>query len=101
MNVSVKYFNPFREITGKKDELVQLDEPTIAGLVSKLANSYGTRFRQTILSPEVGNAGARITSDQVIVAESIGILVSGRYATVETRLQDGDEVAFLLKAVGG
>ncbi|MCL5957958.1 MAG: MoaD/ThiS family protein [Chloroflexi bacterium] len=101
MKVTVKYFNPFREITGKKDELVHIEEPIVAGLVSQLIKNYGARFQKTILSCEAKKSGYTITSREVEVADSIGILVGGRFATEDTPLQEGDEVAFLLKAVGG
>jgi len=93
MMVKAKYFAAVRDITGRRDEELALeDEATLQNALTKLSDIYGDKFRSSIYTPEEG------------LREDIMLLVNGeavsRDALQKTRLKDGD-VIVIMPPVGG
>ena len=80
MRVHVKYFASFRDITGRREEAMEVpDGVTVEGLREHVKGLYE-------------GMAAR---DQVLVA------VNGVFAPLETVVVEGDEVAFFPPVSGG
>ena len=80
MRISVKYFASFRDMTGRREETIEVPEGmTVEGLREHVKGLY------------VKMAGR----DQVLVA------VNGVFAPLETVVVEGDEVAFFPPVSGG
>lgn len=94
MKVKVRYFAQLREITGKREDLVELEEGTSIGrLLEILSNKYGEKFREYIYG--LGE----------FEGISLNFLLNGRNislgAMFETKLQDGDVLSILPPVAGG
>ena len=80
MRIHVKYFASFRDITGRREEVMEVpDGVTVEGLRDHVKGLYERM------------AGR----DQVLVA------VNGAFAHLETVVEEGDEVAFFPPVSGG
>ena len=77
MKVRVKYFAPYREKTGKKEEYIEGNFKTVHDLVNYIRENY------------------RIDTDFLMVAVNRAIV------TREKELSDADEVAFFPPVSGG
>mgnify|MGYP006267132749 FL=1 len=94
IKVTVRFFTTLREITGKKEEQVELSRPpTVASLLKQLSKEHGKEFGDYVYD-ELGN-----------VRGHLQFLVNGRSVTalkdMRTRLQDGDQLAILPPVGGG
>ncbi|MEM2238887.1 MAG: ubiquitin-like small modifier protein 1 [Candidatus Bathyarchaeia archaeon] len=94
MKVKIKYFAHLREITGKREDLVELEEDTSVGkLLEALSNKYGEKFREYIYG--LGE----------FEGVSLNFLLNGRNISLdkmfETKLQDGDVLSILPPVAGG
>ncbi|MEM2850054.1 MAG: ubiquitin-like small modifier protein 1 [Candidatus Bathyarchaeia archaeon] len=94
MKVKIKYFAYLREITGKREDLVELEEDTSVGkLLEALSNKYGEKFREYIYG--LGE----------FEGVSLNFLLNGRNISLdkmfETKLQDGDVLSILPPVAGG
>jgi len=93
MKVEVKFFTSLREITGKKVDEIQLQNPiTVNELITLLSEKYGKNFREYIY-----NKGD--------VQVFLSFLVNGKNINImqrfDTKLQEGDVVAILPPVGGG
>jgi len=80
LRIHVKYFASFRDITGRREEVMEVpDGVTVEGLREHVKGLYERM------------AGR----DQVLVA------VNGVFASLETVVEEGDEVAFFPPVSGG
>jgi len=90
--IKVIFFSILKDITKKKEDTLEI-ESTVASAIQKLILKYGDDLRQKLLDDN-GN-----------VRKHIVTYVNGkdvRYLTgFETKLFDGDEIAFLPAAAGG
>ncbi len=94
MKVKIRYFALLRELTGKREELVELEEDTSVGkLLETLSAKYGGRFRDYLYG--VGE----------FEGLSLNFLLNGRNVSLdkgfETKLQDGDVLSILPPVAGG
>lgn len=94
MKVKVRYFALLREFTGKREDLVELEEDTSVGeLLETLSAKYGEKFRDYLYG--VGE----------FEGLSINILLNGRNISLnegfKTKLQDGDVLSILPPVAGG
>lgn len=94
MKVKVKFFTSLREITGKKEEEIQLPRTIrVKELLVSLSEKYGKEFTD-YLYDERGK-----------VQTYIQILVNGRGINVlqgfETELKEGDTIAIFPPVGGG
>lgn len=90
MKVKVKYLFPFRDITSKAEEFMEMEEPNLKGLIDLVIKKYGYRFAQKLFDSE----GERIRKGYTV-------LVGGARKDLEAPLCDGDEVIFMTAMGGG
>ncbi len=94
VKVLVRFFTTLREITGKKEEQIELSTSvSVNSVLKKLSENYGADFDDYVFD-ELGD-----------VRGHLEILVNGRSVStlsgLRTRLKDGDQVAILPPVGGG
>jgi molybdopterin synthase sulfur carrier subunit len=94
MKITVKFFTSLREITGKREEELQLSRTiTVKELLTQLSKMHGRQFTDYVYDKK-GN-----------VRTFIQILINGRGINAlqgfETKLKDGDTVAIFPPVGGG
>lgn len=96
MQISVRFFTTLREITGKKEEILQFKENeavTLNKVLEKLAKRYGKDFAEYVYDTKTGE-----------VRGFLQFLINGRSATtlkeLDTELAD-DDVLAIIPPVGG
>ena len=94
MKIKVRFFTSLREITGKKEDEIQLPSITTVGeLLAHLSKKYGRDFTDYVYD-EKGN-----------VQTYIQILINGRgintFQGFGTKLKEGDTVAIFPPVGGG
>lgn len=90
MRVTAVYFSPFSNMTHLERETVTLKGSTLAELVETLAQKHGTSFKEALIDPHTGGFLPGMT-----------VLRDGRRLDLSARLQDGDEVVFVMAIAGG
>ena len=95
MKVKVKFFALVRELTGRKEELVDLgDQATVRTLLGKLVEEHGAKFRDYIFDPASNEPKGHVQ-----------FLMDGRNITLmqglDTTLKDGTSLAILPPVGGG
>jgi MoaD family protein len=97
LNVSVLYFTVLREITGKKEEKLQLGEGqkvTVNIILEKLAALYGNPFADYVYDPQTSQ-----------VKGFLQFFINGQssqaFKGIESELQDGDVLAIVPPVGGG
>ncbi|MFQ6081351.1 MAG: ubiquitin-like small modifier protein 1 [Candidatus Bathyarchaeia archaeon] len=90
--VVVKFYTTLRELTGEKQIEVRGD--TVAGIVEKVVEKYGSKFRDTLFDKETG----RIKPFYSILVN--GIRLSLREG-LDTEVKDGDVIAIFPPVGGG
>ena len=94
MKVRVRYFAALREITGKREEQVELQpDSTMRDLFNSLVELHGTRFKEYVLEEKTGSPRTHLIF--LINGTSINSLQG-----LETRLND-DSVISMMPPVGG
>ena len=88
--VRTSYLAMFSEVTGRDSDIVVLDQPTLGRLVETVGNKYGPKFREALFDPD---------TDEFM--PGVAVLVNGRRLPLDAKLNDGDEVAFLVAYAGG
>jgi molybdopterin synthase sulfur carrier subunit len=94
LKVTIRFFTTLREITGKKDEQIELERPvTVGSLLKQLSKKYGRDYDDYVFD-ELGD-----------VRGHLQVLVNGQSVTalreLRTKLKDGDQVAILPPVGGG
>ncbi|MFC1864308.1 MoaD/ThiS family protein [Chloroflexota bacterium] len=90
MRIAIAYATPFSEIAHTEREMVTLQGTILADLVGLLAERHGPKFKDVLVDSDTGD-----------VLHGMVILVNGRRSDLMTRLENGDEVAFLMAMAGG
>jgi len=97
LRVSARFFTILREVTHKKEEVLEFPEEenvTIAVLLGKLSEQYGRRFSEYVYEKKTGE-----------VKGFLQFLVNGRsvasFNGLETVLADGDVLAIIPPVGGG
>jgi molybdopterin synthase catalytic subunit len=81
LKITVKFFASYKEVLGKEQIEIQLDDnSTVDHLLSRLRQDY----------PKLGN-----------LMETLVVSINLEYATFDTKLREGDEVALLPPVSGG
>lgn len=94
MKVSVRYFATLREITGQREEKIELrEDSTVKDLLNRLVERHGSRFKEYVVEEETGTPRAHLLF--LINGTSINSLEG-----LSTRLTD-DCVVALMPPVGG
>jgi molybdopterin synthase sulfur carrier subunit len=95
MKVKVKFFALVRELTGKRDELVDLeDQATVRTLLAKLMDEYGVKFREYLLDPVSKEPKGYL---QFLMDGRNIALMQG----LDTALKEGSSLAILPPVGGG
>lgn len=95
MKVTIKFFTTLREMTGKREEEIEISDPllTVKELLSYLSEKYGRKFVDYVYD-EKGKT-----------RNYLQFLINGRSITTlqgfETRLKEGDKVAIIPPVGGG
>jgi adenylyltransferase/sulfurtransferase len=93
MAITVKFFANFREVTGKKQEVVE-ETKNVASLLDELVHRFGAGLAEQLYPP--GTQELR---------ETVHILVNGKgirlLQELDTPLEDGDVVAIFPPVSGG
>ena len=95
MKVKVKFFALVRELTGKREEEVDLgDQATVRTLLSRLVEEYGVKFSEYIFDPVSKEPRGHLQ-----------FLLDGRNVTLmqglDTVLKEGTSLAILPPVGGG
>ncbi|MCX8151332.1 MAG: MoaD family protein [Candidatus Bathyarchaeota archaeon] len=97
MQVSVRFFTILREITGKREEVLQFapqEKVTVSLVLRKLAQTYGKDFCDYVFTKATGE-----------VKGFLQFLVNGKSVAalggLETQLEDGDVLAIVPPVGGG
>ena len=96
MKIKVKGFLTLRRaMDDRRSLVVDLEGPTIRGVLQELSNRFGERFRDLVFDPRTGEPRDRIV-----------ILVNGRHyrgltGGLDSELSQGDEVAIFPPVAGG
>ncbi len=94
IKVAVRFFTTLREITGRKEELLELPKPiSVDALLRELSKKYGKDFDDYVFD-ELGD-----------VRGHLQVLINGRSVStmqdLKTQLKDADQVAILPPVGGG
>ena len=95
MKVTIKFFTTLREMTGKREDEIEVSDTflTVKGLLNRLSEKYGPKFVDYVYEEE-GKARSYLQ-----------FLINGKSITTlqgfETRLRDGDKVAIIPPVGGG
>ncbi len=95
MKVKVKFFALVRELTGKREEVVDLeDQATVRALLDRLVKQYGDKFQEYVFDPK--SMEPRVHVQFLIDGRNV-MLMRG----LETTLKDGNSFAILPPVGGG
>jgi len=95
MKITVKFFALVRELTGKREEVIDIDDQaTVRSLLDKLVAEYGVKFRDYLFDPASKETRRHVQ-----------FLIDGRNAALmqglDTVLKDGNSLAILPPVGGG
>ncbi len=92
VHVKVEVLGHLNQITGKKEFEVDLDEPTIEGLIDRLSSIYGDNFGRAVRDP--GSGGFLVLV--LVNGQDIDFLQKS-----STQLFNGDKVVMAPLVAGG
>lgn len=90
LRVAIVYTTPFSEIASTESETVMLPVATVTDLVGVLAKRFGPKFEETLIDSDIRD-----------IRPGMVILLNGHRCDLSTKLEDGDEVGFLMAMAGG
>lgn len=90
LHIKTVYDALFSDITGCNSDVIAISKPTVAALVQAADKKYGRKFSEALLDPDTA---------QLIPA--VSVLANGRRLSIDDKLSDGDEVAFVVPIAGG
>lgn len=95
MKVTVKFLTAVRNITGKRREELMLEEgSTVEGLLQKLSEKYGSRFKEYVYDEKMKSPRGNMQ-----------FLIDGRNVAtlngIKTKLYDGCQFAIVPPMRGG
>jgi sulfur-carrier protein len=97
VHVSVRFFTTLREVTGKKEEILEFsrgEAVTVESVLERLIELHGKSLTEYIYDPKTGE-----------VRGFLQFLVNGRsissFEGLKTKLSDGDVLAIIPPVGGG
>lgn len=97
MHVSVRFFTTLREVTGKKEEILEFsrrEAVTVESVLKRLVELHGKSFAEYAYDPKTGE-----------VRGFLQFLVNGRsissFQGLKTKLSEGDVLAIIPPVGGG
>jgi MoaD family protein len=95
INVNVRLIGVFRELSGKSQFPIELEEPVVVRkLIHKLTETFSPEFKQTLVDPELNdprpNALVLVNGKEISVLEGL-----------QTEVNKGDEVVIIPVSHGG
>jgi len=93
IKVHVKHYVIVRDLTGVREDTIELKEPTLERLINKLVEKYGYEFKRFIVNSKGELQGGIIIAINNTDARWIGGL--------RAQLKNGDTVTFLPPVSGG
>lgn len=90
VRVTAIYLSPFSEITRLERETLILNGATLRELVGALTQKHGARFPEALIDPHTGS-----------ILPGMAVLVNGWRLNPDSRLEDSDEVVFVMAIAGG
>lgn len=102
MIVSTRYLHRISELTGKDEEIIELEQgATVADLIEALVHKYGEKFESFVFE----SGTKKIRYGKVLIAiQREGLVGSQRIVGMEgtkTKLHSQDKVLFFQPAAGG
>lgn len=95
MKVILKFVSPLHELSGKKEDYIELSKDmTIKDLISIMNNRYDKKFIEYIFDEKTGNFKSHI----VVMKNGVNIKSLN---DIETKLEDGDIIHFFPPVCGG
>ena len=95
MKVTVKFFALVRELTGKREEMIDVDDrATVRVLLDKLVSKYGSKFEDYIFDPASKEPRGHV---QFLIDGRNVALMEG----MNTALKEGNSFAILPPVGGG
>jgi MoaD family protein len=95
--VTIKFFATFRELTGKREENMEIGQKgtTIVDILDRLSSEYGKKFKDFVFEP----------SKRKSLKSQISIMINGQSIVnlekLRTKIKDGDTIAILPPISGG
>jgi MoaD family protein len=94
--IRIVYLTIFREITGKREETIEIpNETTLINLLKILAKKYGKRFEEELFNPETGEVWSY---NKVLVDGKFAEELKERY---NSKINDGSKIMIAQAVSGG
>ncbi len=92
MNVKIKYYGIFKDITNLSEEILEPKEtaPNLKSVVSILSERYGSRFKDTILDMKTDECKGGMV-----------ILINELKGDLDQEIGEGDVISFFQMVTGG
>ncbi len=92
MEIELKYFGFFEDLTGRKEESFGFagDVLCVRDVISRLSEKYGALFRDTLINPDTSQ-----------IREGCVLMLNDRKGHLEDEIRNGDAVSLLPVLAGG
>ncbi len=90
IQVKTTYGSLFSRLAGCKGETINLETPTLDGLVRTITGKHSKAFGEAVSDPKTGE-----------LLPGTAVLVNGKHVSGDVDLNDGDEVTFIIAFAGG
>ncbi len=88
--IRIVYGPPFSRLTGRSNDVLLLDDPTLTTLTQAITEKYGNKFRHILIDPDTNE-----------IMDGVAVLINGHTASPSLKLNEGDEVTLLMSLRGG
>ncbi|MEM3506660.1 MAG: MoaD/ThiS family protein [Candidatus Bathyarchaeia archaeon] len=96
MHVNIVYLTIFREITGKREETIEIPSgSTLMDLLKFLAKKYGKKFEEELFNPETNEVWSH---NKVLIDGKFAEELEERY---NSKINDGSKIIISQAVSGG